>query len=140
MSTIESQYTISGTLRSVVQTEAADELTLATFDRERKETRDAWDVVIDRRLIEWGKTPGILEDDGIVPPSPRVIRLASQLVMAMREQGAPAPLRVVPNGEGGVVFEREAGSLFQTIEIRADLSVEFASYRNARLVSRQRLA
>lgn len=139
MSTLESQYTISGSFLNVVQTGTADEQTLASLERERQEMRDAWDAVIDRRLIEWGAAPSTLEDDGIAPPSLDVIRLASRLVIAMRDQGAAAPLRVVPNGEGGIVFERQSGPFFQTLEISADLTVELASYRNARLVSRQRL-
>lgn len=139
MSALRSQYTISGDIRDVVQTGAADQHTLASAVPEGQEARSAWQALIDRQLIEWGRDARPLEDDGVVPPLPAVVNLASRLAMAMRDDGKPPPLRVVPNGEGGIVFERCAGSVFETVEIQADLSVESASYRDSRLVSRQRV-
>ena len=39
----------------------------------------------------------------------------------------------------GIVFERGAGSAFETLEVSDDASIERASYRNGKLTSRERL-
>jgi len=104
-----------------------------------EQRREAWQEMIDQYLVEWGRDPAALEDEGVIPPSRRVINRASTLAMLYRDSNNPAPSRVVPNGDGGIVFERGDRSWFQVIEIHADCSVELISFKSSRLVSRRRL-
>lgn len=91
--------------------------------------RDAKDV-----LEAWWKRPEAVEDDGVEPPDRDTIRLAFNVAEQMRRSGAPAPDRVAPSGDGGIVFERRDGSLFQTIEVSADRRLEFSVFRDGLLV------
>jgi len=111
---------------------------LAKQDRSN-EARSGWQAIIDNWLIEWGRNPQELEDDYVIPPSFAVIKDACKVAKSMRNKGFPVPLRVVPNGEGGVVFEWWAGPIFQTIEISCNGTLEAVTYENSRLVAREEL-
>ena len=104
---------------------------------EKFQNRVGWQKVIDDQLIEWGKDPSQFEDDGIEVPSGESIRRAYDVARRMHDAGVPPPLRVVPDGDGGITFERQDGPVFQTIEIADDGSVEGIVFENSRLVSRQ---
>lgn len=139
MSTLEARYTLREDIAPFIPTGGADDRSLATIPQNREENRSGWQDVIDRYLVEWGRTMADLEDDGLIPPTRQAIDLASHLAMLFRDRGTPPPMRVVPNGDGGICFERWHGECFQTIEIRADMSVELITYKDAQLVSRHRL-
>lgn len=111
---------------------------LLAMEREVAENRRAWSNIIDRKLIEWGRDPTPLEDEDVVPPSSEAIKVASDRAMALRDEGIEAPKRVVPNGDGGIVFERWAGPVSETIEVFEDGSIEYCCYRGTRLTHRQR--
>jgi len=129
---------ISRRLNKTVGTTGIDESALATGQNERQRTWFRWQEVIDNELADWAANPGQLEDDGLTAPSIQIIRLASEIAALCRDSGWVPPLRVVPNGAGGVVFERRDGAIFETLEIRADGSVEQATYENSRLRARRR--
>ena len=135
---ISSDWTISKAYDNVV-TGAADEESLAIPLGERVAHRDGWQKIIDHELIEWGRNPSLLEDEDILPPSGAIIDRAAKLAMCLRDIGWPPPNRVIPNGDGGVVFERWAGSLFAKIDVCPDGSVVFTLFKNARLVGTERL-
>ena len=134
-----SPYTLREDISLVVPTSGVNEHSLATPTQTREKEGAAWQDVIDHQLVEWGRSVADLEDDGLVPPSPYAIYQASRLAMHFRDQGQPAPMRVVPNGDGGICLERWHGQCFQTIEIRADGTVELITFKDSRLVSRHRL-
>ena len=69
--------------------------------------RRGWDSMIDDCLLEWARDPTKLEDDDVVAPSARVIHRACRVALDLRDAGWAAPLRVVPDGEGGICFERD---------------------------------
>jgi len=131
--------TMSPKVKRVVDTGATDEKLLAGFERQRRENEAEWARILDDQLIEWGRNPHELEHDDIVAPSPDIISLASQVAVIMRDAGETAPTRVVPNGNGGIVFERAVKPAFLTIEIDEDGSVETATFVNSKMVTRQRL-
>lgn len=70
------------------------------------EARDQWQRLIDHELTEWELDPARFDDDGIEPPSRQIIRLAIALAEGFRDEGLPAPDSVVPDPNGGIVFER----------------------------------
>jgi hypothetical protein len=98
-----------------------------------------WGKVIDDYLIEWGKDPSILADEGLVPPSKEIIHLACQWAKDRCESGWSPPVRVVPDGEGGICFENQVRSCFQSLNIRADRTVELLTFEDCRLVAREKL-
>jgi len=141
MSTLESRYTLSEEMgRCVVLTQAANEQTLASGMQWNDTNRSGWQAIIDKWLIEWGRNPGSLEDEGLIPPSEKTIDLACQVAVALRDKGVAAPLRVVTNGEGGIVFEHSSGTWFSIIEVHPDGNIELATFRNSELKSRERLS
>ena len=117
-----------------VSTGAADEQSLASTALRRDTERGLWQDIIDGKLVEWGRDPSQLDDEGIDSPTPQTIKRASQIALFMRDQGMPAPSRIVPTGDGGIVFERQQGVVFETIEIGADGSIEVALYQDCALI------
>lgn len=95
----------------------------------------AWKMAIDQ-LLDWRKDTSQLMDEEMSPPTPDIIDIACALASRLRDEGQPGPLCVVPDGEGGVVFERRDGSRFQTISVEADGRVELISFENSRLTER----
>lgn len=114
--------------------------TLASDSREADAHREGWQRIIDEFLVEWGRDPAILDDDSIVSPSSAIINYACQWAMHLRDVGAPPPIRAVPDGDGGIAFERRNGDCFESLEIREDRGVELITFRNCRIVSRVTLA
>ena len=137
MTRLDTSQTISEPIRSPIETGAVDDSALSSGEFHQNQM--AWQKVIDDQLIEWGNDPSRLEDDGIEPPSGAIIRLAYDRVQKMRGEGWPPPLRVVPDGDGGIAFEWKDGPASCSIEIADDGSIELITFENSRLVSRQRI-
>jgi len=116
-----------------------DEPSNASLMSECEEHRDAWQQIIDRYLVEWGRNPNQLEEEGLITPSPRILRLAATIAMQLRDGGYAAPLRVVPDGEGGIAFERRAGAAFESLVVQADGVTQFDKFVDCRLVMSVRL-
>lgn len=142
MTVADSEITLSDAIESPERTGAADDEGLASADRDRDRQRERWQQMIDRYLVEWGRDPNQLEDEdeGVVPPSKAIINRASQIAMNLRDAGWPGPLRVVPDGDGGISFERRTGAYFESLDILEDGSVELATFKDCRLQFRRRLA
>jgi hypothetical protein len=136
MTRVDVFQTISPPVASPVETGAATDELLSRCEPD--EERLAWDEVIDYRLIEWGRDPSQLDDENFQAPSLEIISLACRVAREMRAAGLPAPLRVVPNGDGGITFEHKAGRVFETIEIDEDGSIELVTFADSKLVFRQR--
>lgn len=139
MKTLEPGNAVSGKVNRFVDTGAADERSLGSIQPLAPQDQERWQAVIDHQLVEWGRDSSQLEDEGIVAPTAEIIGLACRLAALYRDTGMVAPTRVVPDGEGGIVFERRDGSAFQTIEIRADHTIEWCYFVNSRLVDRRPL-
>lgn len=98
-----------------------------------------WERIVDHQLIEWGWNPSALSDDGIDPPSRDVIQRAIQLAHDLRDGGIRAPDRVVPDPNGGIVFELRRGDICELIHIWDDGTMEYRRFQGTRLVERQLL-
>ena len=81
-----------------------------------------------------GIGPSRLEDEEMPPVSRDTIQLAIRVAVRLRDKGSPAPTRIVPDAHGGIVFEREAGNLFESYRVSADGSVEYCGLENCRMV------
>jgi hypothetical protein len=98
--------------------------------------RDKWQAMIDYRLIEWPWDQSQLDDDETPAASRETIQLAIRVAERLRDNGSPAPTRIVPDAHGGIVFERAAGNLFESYRISPDGSVEYCGFEDCRLVQR----
>ena len=128
--------------RHEVRTGAANDELLAVASREREKRRRRWQEIIDKKLVEWGRDPEELADDDLVPPSHAAVDSAVQEAKVWRDaresddEFVPLPQWVVPNGDGGIVFEWREGSIARVIEILDDGSVDCAIFEDNKLVSR----
>lgn len=95
--------------------------------------RQRWQGHIDHSLIEWGWDPSLVEDDGIDAPSRDVLSVAIRFAQEMMRSGEAPPTRVVPDPNGGIVFEREGDRSLESIRISAE-GLEYCRFENARLV------
>lgn len=110
-----------------------------TRTEKTEKNEEAWNELIDKTLVEWGRDASVLEDDGFMPPDLDVINFACQVAMACRDAGCPPPTRIVPDGEGGISLEHVEGELSTSLNIYADRTVELLSFVDCRLRHRCRL-
>jgi hypothetical protein len=99
-------------------------------------TPSAWQQIIDERLVACGQHADLADDD-LQPPTAEVLDRACEFAAFCRDHGVDPPLRVVPNGAGGVVFEWRARPYFHTVEIRADGGAELLVFENSKLLTRE---
>ena len=101
--------------------------------------RQRWQMVIDRQLIEWGRDPARLADEGVDPPTKETIQRAIRLAEAFRDEGSPSPNSVVLDPNGGIVFERREKDLVEACHLWDDGAVEYQRFEGERLVERRKL-
>lgn len=137
MPATESRSFISPKLQDVVASPERTESSLASEMEYKVKVQEAWQRFIDHTLIEWGRNPGQLEDEGIDPPSKETIQRAIHLAQDCKKQGLPPPDSVVPDPNGGIVFERRKKSLSEVLHLWEDGSVEYQRFMGHRLVERR---
>jgi hypothetical protein len=130
---------LSSPLRNAVDTKGQLEQP-TTRDYRQYVSRRAWDEFIDRTLIEWGWDSSRLEDEGIEPPKRETISRAIHLAQNYRDQGLSAPDSIVPDPNGGVVFERRTGDISEVLHFWDDGSVEYFRFQGHRLLERKNIA
>lgn len=136
MPTTDLEMSLTRALPAAVQTNA-DASSHAFFESEREPGyQRLWDRLIDRTLIEWGSHPEKLSDDDVDPPSAEIIRLAIDWATRCKEVGFPPPDRVVPDANGGIVFQRSENDLSEVFHIWDDRTVEYRRFQGTRLVDR----
>ena len=139
MPQISASQTLLRDVPAFVPTGAASDDALASEPKPRAEDRIGWQRIIDNHLVEWGRHPSRFDSDEIIPPSRAIIHAACHVAMRLRDAELSAPLRVVPDGDGGIAFEHDAGEWFQTLHLQADGSVELLVFRDCRIARRERL-
>jgi hypothetical protein len=120
---------------SVVSKELLD----ARDDEWRRAAREGWQEIIDRKLIEWGRDPARLEDEGVEPPTKETLQRAIHLAEAFRDEGLPNPNSVVADPNGGIVFERRERNMSEVFHLWDDGSMEYQRFEGTRLVERRAL-
>jgi hypothetical protein len=99
----------------------------------------AWHELISQQLASWSRDPEQLGDDGVVAPTVGIIALAIDTARALRDQRVESPDRVVPNGDGGIVFRWRSGDLTWSLELDTDGSMETSLVDRDSLVCRHSL-
>jgi hypothetical protein len=95
-----------------------------------------WTAIIDQKLIEWGRNSNNFQAEGLIGPSNNAIQKALSLLRYMRNSGWHLPSGVIPDGEGGIVFENRRGATYQRVEIDANGAMWLATFENCTLKSR----
>lgn len=112
----------------------APDRTSAGVDEVTHEIR--WESIVDS-LLEWRNHPEQIVDEGLLPISRERLDDALWLADAMRKGGFAAPMRVIPNTEGGVSFEHWNGDVFETIEIDSEGNAEARAFKGDRLIAQE---
>ena len=99
----------------------------------------AWQDLMDKQFSSWASDPEQLGDDGIEAPSVEIVRLARDVATVLREQNVESPDRVVPNGDGGIVFRWRFGDFTWSLEVEADGSLESSLMEHDSLLCRHSL-
>lgn len=103
---------------------------------EAAKNREGWEGIINDRLVEWGRNPQTFDEDDLVPPTADAIRKACKLATCYRDDGGvPPALRVLPDGDGGIVFEWRHGEEFLSLEITPDEEPILNVFKNCKLVA-----
>lgn len=137
--TTDSAAVLFGERRPVCATASVGEPELNNKERADR-VKEAWNSCIDHKLVEWGRNPNALEDEDFVPPERDVIKLACEWALCLRDMELAPPTMVVPDGEGGISFERVDGEASESLNIYADQTVELLVFNDCRLCGRHRLA
>lgn len=119
---------------AAVLTTAAQDDALAVFQKSYRQ----WQSIIDDSLVEWGRSPEGLAEIDLIPPTTAAIQVACKLAMWFRDRNLPAPTRTMPDGDGGLVFERRMGSQVESIEIDSEGLAEYVLVRSGSVVMRRR--
>ncbi len=117
----------------------ADKRSLITRGTARQRAHNQWQRLINHELTEWALDPARFDDDGIEPPSRQIIRFSDCLGGRFRDEGLPAPDSVVPDPNGGIVFERRENGLSEVLHVWDDGTVEHQLFRGTRLVEGETL-
>lgn len=133
MKTPEQAGTIVDAFPFAAQTGVADDDSLAVSAEEREANRQGWQRIIDSTLIEWGRDPAQLEDEGVTAPAGAIIDRANELAMIFRDKGWVPPKRVVTSPDGGIVFERWHGPVLEQIEVAENGEILVALFEHSRL-------
>lgn len=97
-----------------------------------------WQAVIDR-LLAWLRDPSSIDDDDCTPPGGMIIRSALDLSEEYQRLGYPPPTSVVPDPNGGIVFELATGSESQVMHLWNDGTAEFLRFSGSQLLERRRM-
>lgn len=140
MTTADVAHAISEAVQGSVWARPLGDDAPASMRSSANEEHAAWQRVIDGVLAEWGRKQQIRDEDGIEWPAAAVVEAARRLASSLQNQGLCPPTRVVPNGEGGLVFEYQHARELQTIEIEADGTIEVCRFKDAKLINRNRIS
>ena len=135
MTTLDISFTgLADEVFESVRTRAASDQELVSESRIRDATA-GWGSVIDQ-LLDWLKNPQELADDDFLPPSRDLIKMVCAIAAASGDAQLSPPLRVVPDGDGGISLEWRWGLRFETISFDEDGSVEWLQFEDCKLVRR----
>jgi hypothetical protein len=98
----------------------------------------AWQQINDK-LVEWRRNPAGLADDGLEPPSIQTVQRALEFAQTVGRAGYPPPTSVVPDPNGGIVFERKNDGQTEVYHFWDDGTADYCRFEGTRLVERRAL-
>ena len=85
-------------------------------------------MTVQEQIAEWLKDPSVLEDDGLDAPTTLSLTVAAALAQIM------TPTRIVPSGDGGIVFTWDRHKY--SLEVEWDGSVDFKVWQDVKIAAR----
>ena len=128
---------VSAPIDAPVSTGADTQSSMLIHSAKTSRNHHVWQQLINRTLLRWLENPTLVEDEYIAAPSRQIIRLALDLAERCRDSGIDAPDRIVPDPNGGFVFERMEDSRSEVLHVWDDGSVEYMHFVGTRLVERR---
>jgi hypothetical protein len=137
MATVEAELTLTGPAETPVQTGTLTDDGLMVAKPLHVGYKEAWRQTLEKvSMMRFIRFPD-LEDEGLKPPVSRAIAKATAIINSMLAGTYPPPTRVIPDGEGGIVFERwDKKGDGQRIVVSAVGIAELSTFEGSRLVSR----
>jgi hypothetical protein len=132
MPTIEAAPSVSSLSDEAVRTNADTESPMSRGD----DPFHKWHALIDYKLVDWAFEPGQFDEEGIEPPTRQVIVKAIELAKRLQDMGLAPPDFVVPDPNGGIVFERRENGVSEVFHVWEDGTVEYQRFQGAHLVER----
>ena len=123
--------TISGGFSGMSTTAATDD-SLVSSNAATKE--QAWAQLIDHQLLDWALAPQRLGDGHFIAPSNTSLHRALKLAQVLRNTDFDVPDRIVPNGNAGITFEWEAGSVFHTFDVAENGTIEQTIFKDGAMM------
>ena len=140
MNMIQDELISSREVIYFIGTTAATENSFAEPYRQKEEWSRNWKSIIDNTLIDWGRSPNQIDEDGYESPSPDAVQKACEFARIYGVNNSlQNPLRTIQNGNAGIVFEWSLGPDFISLEFNEKGIGEFVHFRNALFVERIRL-
>jgi hypothetical protein len=100
---------------------------------------EAWQRLIDYQLNEWKWDTDQFEDEGIEALTRDTIQLAIAVAEKLRDAGLAPPDSVVPDANGGIVFERREKDVSEVFHVWDDGTIEYQCFHGTRLTERRSL-
>ena len=94
--------------------------------------RIKWENCI-KQLKEWQLNPPDWEDD-IVVPTPEIFELSVRTAEYFLRTGSVGHERVLPDGEGGFVFERRSDEYYDQIAVEKSGNVGLILFKDGEIV------
>ena len=139
MDTVDSDTLMSPLPTASVQTNVDPAILSSRNTHSENLRREAWQQLINQQLIEWGRDAGQFEDEGVEPPTRATVQRAIDVARKLSDAGLPAPNSVVPDANGGIVFERREKDCVAVIHVWDDGMVEYQRFHGTRLIERRPL-
>jgi hypothetical protein len=84
-------------------------------------------------LHRWLRTKSTWCGDGISPPTDELVRSAIELADRLRSAGYHPPTFILPDGDGGVVFEFRYDPSYTRIVLNPDRTIERLAFEHGML-------
>lgn len=98
-----------------------------------------WRQVVHEKLAAWGRDSQSLDDEGVDPPGSETIQLAVAVAQFLSDDGKPPPTAVVPDPNGGIVFEWDLETTREVVYVWDDGETEYQRFVGTNLVDRRAL-
>jgi hypothetical protein len=137
MATAEmAEDTLTGPAESPVRTGALGDEGLVATKPIEVAFREAWRQMLEKvSMMRFVRYPD-LEAEGLQPPTKTAIVRSLAVIQALANLGTlPPPMRVLPSGEGGIVFERwDDKENVERIEILSTGEAELSLFSGAKRI------
>jgi len=93
-------------------------------------------ATVESKLFEWGEASEGTDEDGLARPSRDTVSVALQIASELRNACVPVPLRMLQDGDGGIVFEWKHGASSDKLRLAASGRIEAMGFYDSKLVYR----